>query len=92
MTDIKFLIVALTKTTTTTEKRFMIVSQSVWDAYDSFESNYVALIRFEFSNADALTKMKTIFILLDTTKSGRIDHGIVQWIILPEWTESSFRK
>lgn len=78
MTDSKSLFDVLTKTTMTTKKRLIIDLQTVKNAYASFEVSDVALLLSKFNIADALTKVKTNSILLNTIKSKKIDHPIAQ--------------
>lgn len=70
----------------------MIYLKTVMEAYDSLEINDVALIRSKFTIADALTEVKTNFILLDTMKIEEIDYRIPQRITRTEADEASDEK
>ncbi len=83
-TDSLSLFDVLTRAKVTTERRLMIDLQTVKESYDKKEINHVSFIRSEYNIADALTKVKKDSILLQTLKSGRLDHPVEQWIIRTE--------
>lgn len=74
----QFLFDIFTKDTCTTKKRLMIYVQTVEDAYKSFEGTDVAIIKFDFSVADALKNPISISILIDAILSGLTEHPIEQ--------------
>lgn len=92
MSDSKSLISVLTKTNTTTKKRFIIDLQTVNDSNDSFKVSDVALIQSWFIIADALTKAKRNFIVMNTIKSGTIDHPIAKIMICTKVDEFLIEK
>lgn len=67
--------------------------QIVKEAYDSLEvGSDVILIPSRFDIADGLAKVRTNSILLNTIRSGKIDHLIARWIIHTTKVEVSVEK
>jgi hypothetical protein len=75
-TDSLSLFDAITKSSSTVEKRLMIDLVMVREAYDRMEIAQLAFLRINWNPTDALTKVSR-----NILTTGTIDHPVAQWVV-----------
>lgn len=80
-TDSMFLLNIMTEPHLNTANTWMINLQAVNNSYKVLQIDYIAYIKSEQNIVDAFTKVKNESILMDTLRSSKWDHPVMQGII-----------